>query len=88
MLGHKSHSPGSKENITHHYIVQTHKNLFVQTRCTQQYTFGVVSGVKLKQFDGVVRETVHVDSVLQDNNDPGEEIITIMIIIIVMLKLL
>ena len=38
-------------------------------------TFGVVPGVKLKQLDGVVRETVHVDSVLQNNNDPGKHII-------------
>ena len=39
-------------------------------------TFGVVPGVELKQLDGVVRETVHVDSVLQNNNDPGEQVIT------------
>lgn len=36
-------------------------------------TFGIVSGVKLKQFDWVVWKTVHVDSVLQHNDDPGTE---------------
>ena len=38
-------------------------------------TFGIVPGVELKQLDRVVGETVHVDSVLQNNNDPGEHII-------------
>lgn len=34
------------------------------------YTFGVISGVKLKKFDRVVGKTVHKDPVLQYDNDP------------------
>jgi len=37
------------------------------------FTFGVVSGVELKQFDRVLWETVDVDPVLQDDDDPEEE---------------
>lgn len=37
---------------------------------TQAVTFGVISGVKLKKLDGVVRKTVHIDPVLQHNDDP------------------
>lgn len=38
----------------------------------QGVTFGVVSGVKLKEFDWVVGETVDIDPVLQDNDNPAE----------------
>lgn len=34
------------------------------------YTFGVISGVELKKFDGVVGKTVHIDPVLQYDDDP------------------
>lgn len=37
------------------------------------YTFGVISGVKLKKFDGVIRKTVHVYPVLQNNDDPRKD---------------
>lgn len=33
-------------------------------------TFGVVSGVKLEKFNGVVGKTVHIDPVLQYDDDP------------------
>lgn len=36
-------------------------------------TFGVISGVELKELDGVVWETVHVDPVLQNDDDPEAE---------------
>lgn len=34
------------------------------------YTFGVISGVELKKFDRVVGKTVHIDPVLQYDDDP------------------
>lgn len=36
-------------------------------------TFGVVSGVKLEKFNGVVGKTVHIDPVLQYDDDPEEK---------------
>lgn len=68
-LGHKSHRPWRKDRVT---FVKMFNGGGQKTRRRKRSlsTFGVVSGVKLKKLNGVVGKTVHVDPVLQHDDDP------------------
>lgn len=71
-LGHKSHRPWRKDRVT--FIKMFNSSGWKTWRRKRRLsTFRVVSGIKLEKFNRVVGKAVHIDPVLQYDDDPGSK---------------